>query len=326
MPAVVATQQWYVGPGEQHETVLKGYDEGYEDQLFEQIEWPVDGYRLFEIGHFIGGRDWFDGQWESNCIFVPASLLDQVGAMDHDFNAPGRRLREPGLLRAHDDLAAHQPRDDPRRGLVPSGARRHDDEHAGDGRAQGAARLLRRSVRRAAREGVQVTRRRSCTTSAPCRTPLAAPRRGAWERRSTSSSRTSTGHRRAARRSRFPCPEELRTEFVDAFWRSKEWQQTPWLGSWTAQAADRPDRVPGAHHRRAAGLHHRDRHRRRRARLLPRHDLRPARPRARDLDRRLPRTEAGRASPDRIRAARPGRGGDRGGGARAGRRATRARC
>ena len=88
-PAVVSTQQWYVGPGEQHEAVSKGYDEGYEDRLFEQIEWPVDGYQLFDIGHFIGGRDWFDGQWESNCVFVPRSLLDQVGAMDHDFNLPG---------------------------------------------------------------------------------------------------------------------------------------------------------------------------------------------------------------------------------------------
>ena len=26
-----------------------------------QIQWPDDGYRLFEIGHFIGDRDWFDG-------------------------------------------------------------------------------------------------------------------------------------------------------------------------------------------------------------------------------------------------------------------------
>ena len=39
-----------------------------------------------------------------------------------------------------------------------------------------------------------------------------------------------------------------RTEFVDAFWRSKEWQQTPWLGA-GRQAADRPVRVPGAHRR-----------------------------------------------------------------------------
>ena len=93
-----------MGPGEQHEVVAKGYDEGYEDRLFEEVEWPVDGYRLFDIGHFIGGRDWFDGQWESNCVFVPHSLLDQVGAMDHSFNAPGGGC-EPRLLRAHDDLA-----------------------------------------------------------------------------------------------------------------------------------------------------------------------------------------------------------------------------
>ena len=105
-PAVVSIQQWYVGPGEQNETVSKGYDEDYEDRLFEQIEWPSDGYELFDIGHFIGGRDWFDGQWESNCVFVPRSLLDQVGAMEHDFNAAGRRLRQPRLLRAHDDLTA----------------------------------------------------------------------------------------------------------------------------------------------------------------------------------------------------------------------------
>ena len=32
-----------------------------------------------------------------------------------------------------------------------------------------------------------------------------------------------------------PVPDELRMSFIDAFWRSKEWQQTPWLGSWTAR-------------------------------------------------------------------------------------------
>ena len=32
-----------------------------------------------------------------------------------------------------------------------------------------------------------------------------------------------------------PMPEELRTEFIDAFWRSKEWHQTSWMGTWTAK-------------------------------------------------------------------------------------------
>jgi cephalosporin hydroxylase len=88
-PAVVAAQQWYVGPGEQNETVVHGYDQAFEDELFERIGWPNDGYRLFDIGTFIGDRDWFDGIWESNCIFVPRSHLEQVGGFDNSFSEAG---------------------------------------------------------------------------------------------------------------------------------------------------------------------------------------------------------------------------------------------
>ena len=88
-PAIVVTQQWYVGPGQQPDAMNAGYDQPYEDELFREIEWPLDGYRLFEIGHFIGDRDWFDGLWESNCIFVPRKLLEQYGAFDESFSMPG---------------------------------------------------------------------------------------------------------------------------------------------------------------------------------------------------------------------------------------------
>ena len=88
-PAIVTAKQWYLGPGQQPQTVAGGYDEELEDRLFDQIEWPADGYRMFEIGHFIGDRDWFDGEWESNCIFVPRALIEQVGTMDESFSAPG---------------------------------------------------------------------------------------------------------------------------------------------------------------------------------------------------------------------------------------------
>ncbi|MGZ4716432.1 MAG: CmcI family methyltransferase [Acidimicrobiales bacterium] len=88
-PAIVTTQQWYVGPGQQPEAMAAGYDQDFEDQLFERIEWPANGYRLFDIGHFIGGRDWFDGIWESNCVFVPRSVLEQVGAFDESFAIAG---------------------------------------------------------------------------------------------------------------------------------------------------------------------------------------------------------------------------------------------
>lgn len=88
-PAVVATQQWYVGPGQQGDVQQSGYDQAVEDRLFERIQWPVDGYRLFEISHFIGERDWFDGIIESNCLFVPRKLLEQLGGFDERFSMPG---------------------------------------------------------------------------------------------------------------------------------------------------------------------------------------------------------------------------------------------
>jgi cephalosporin hydroxylase/GT2 family glycosyltransferase len=109
-PAVVATQQWYVGPGQQGDAQQAGYDQRVEDRLFEGIRWPVDGYRLFEIGHFIGDRDWFDGIVESNCLFVPRKLLEQVGGFDESFAMPGggyanldlfeRLALSPGIMAA----------------------------------------------------------------------------------------------------------------------------------------------------------------------------------------------------------------------------------
>lgn len=88
-PAVVAVQQWYVGPGQQGDAQQAGYDQGVEDRLFRTIQWPTDGYRLFEIGHFIGDRDWFDGIIESNCLFAPRRLLEQVGGFDDSFDMAG---------------------------------------------------------------------------------------------------------------------------------------------------------------------------------------------------------------------------------------------
>ena len=99
-PAIVATQQWYVGPGQQGDAMGDGYDQAYEDQLFERIEWPRDGYRLFEIGHFIGDRDWFDGVWESNCMFVPRAAARAGRRLRRELRDAGRRLREPRALRA----------------------------------------------------------------------------------------------------------------------------------------------------------------------------------------------------------------------------------
>jgi cephalosporin hydroxylase len=88
-PAIVTTHQWYLGPQQQGEAIERGYDEEYEDLLFKRINWPAHGYRLFEVGNCIGDRDWFDGLWESNCLFTPRALLEQVGGFDETFSMPG---------------------------------------------------------------------------------------------------------------------------------------------------------------------------------------------------------------------------------------------
>ncbi len=103
-PAVVATQQWYLGPGQQPDAVASGYDQSFENRLLESISWPENGYRLFEIGHFIGNRDWLDGMHESNCLFAPRSLLAQTGAFDDGFSMPGAGYAN---LELYERLAAH---------------------------------------------------------------------------------------------------------------------------------------------------------------------------------------------------------------------------
>jgi cephalosporin hydroxylase/glycosyltransferase involved in cell wall biosynthesis len=88
-PAVVAVQPWYLGPGQQGETMRAGYDQATEDALLAKVDWPANGYGLFEISHFQGDRDWLDGLWESNCLFVPRRLLEAVGGYDEGFHSPG---------------------------------------------------------------------------------------------------------------------------------------------------------------------------------------------------------------------------------------------
>jgi hypothetical protein len=47
---VVTTRYFWLGPDAQNESISHGYDGTVEDQLLQKIEWPHDGYRLYEIG------------------------------------------------------------------------------------------------------------------------------------------------------------------------------------------------------------------------------------------------------------------------------------
>ena len=73
-------------------------------------------------------RDWFDGLWESNCLFVPRKLLEQVGGFDEGFAMAGGGYTNLDLYERLAVDARRPGRHDPRRGLVPPGPRRHDHQ------------------------------------------------------------------------------------------------------------------------------------------------------------------------------------------------------
>jgi cephalosporin hydroxylase len=230
-PAIATAKQWYVGPGQQPQTVAGGYESEVEDRLLAQIDWPTDGYRLFEIGHFIGDRDWFDGEWESNCIFVPRALLEQVGGMDESFSAPGggfvnldffeRMAGSPSvtLVTLLGEGSFHQ---------VHGGTTTNLAEPDELIRSYGDQYQELRGRR------FQVPPQRThFIGSLPPGARRTKPRRMPSFRHFRNA-HVGVGGKRPSRP--LPVPEELKTEFIDAFWRSGEWHRTPWLGKWTHRA------------------------------------------------------------------------------------------
>jgi cephalosporin hydroxylase len=228
-PAIVATQQWYLGPGQQGDALHAGYDQEAEDRLFARIAWPVDGYRLFEIGHFIGERDWFDGIVESNCLFVPRSLLEQVGAFDDSFSMPGGGyanldlyerlgympdvhvasiLGEGTFHQVHGGTTTNVADAAKRRDLVAS-YREHFDELRGRGLA-GITKPVH-FVGSMSTKAARRTRSRHEISLAfdPLRDPVG----------------TKGGEAHSA-----PVPDELKVAVIDAMWHNGAWRDATWLG------------------------------------------------------------------------------------------------
>jgi glycosyltransferase involved in cell wall biosynthesis len=91
--AVVAIRYFYLGMEEQTVSVARGYDKQAEDKLLERIEWPQDGYRLYEIGTPLrsGAKQlaWFNRVFESNCLFLTKSLFTRLGGVEEGFDYPG---------------------------------------------------------------------------------------------------------------------------------------------------------------------------------------------------------------------------------------------
>jgi glycosyltransferase involved in cell wall biosynthesis len=92
--AVVATLGWYLGPDLQWRAIDGGYNQEREDALMKSIDWPTDGYRLFEIGTMDESSvdGWFQPIAESNALFLPRKFWDALGGVDERFDSPAGGL------------------------------------------------------------------------------------------------------------------------------------------------------------------------------------------------------------------------------------------
>jgi cephalosporin hydroxylase len=227
-PALVMTQQWYVGPGQQPDVMIAGYDQDFEDRrLFKEIEWPLEGYRLFDISHFIGDRDWFDGVWESNCVFVPRALLEQVGGFDEAFSMPGGGyanlelyerlgnspevrvatiLGEGSFHQVHGGTTTNEDDADERRRRVAGYARGFEDLRGRGFRGPGKPLHYIGGMAPGARRTKARRRTAANLFKAGAGDPDGLPERPT------------------------PIPDDLAAEFTDALWRSLAWRDTTWLG------------------------------------------------------------------------------------------------
>ena len=233
--AVVATQQWYVGPGQQPLMVDQGYDQPAEDELFDRIAWPEDGYRLFEISHFIGDRDWFDGVLESNCLFVGRKLLEQVGAFDDSFSMPGGGYAN---LELWERLAAA-----PDATMVSILGEGSFHQLHGGTTTNDPGQVDRRT--KIFSYGAHYQELRGRPMRGPAKVmhyvgslPVDAARRTRARRMAApvfAGIRSETGPDGIPSVPE-PMPEELRTTLIEAYWRGLSWRESNWLGHPVAAA------------------------------------------------------------------------------------------
>lgn len=98
---VIATLNYQLGPSMQFDSALHGYDQAEEDRLLAGIGWPAEGYRLFDIAtcEMAGGPA--GPMRESNALFLPRALWDELGGYDPVFDEPGGGAANPdAYLRA----------------------------------------------------------------------------------------------------------------------------------------------------------------------------------------------------------------------------------
>jgi macrocin-O-methyltransferase TylF-like protien/glycosyl transferase family 2 len=109
---IVFTQSLSLGHGYQWVLVQQSHDRAAEDRLLASIDWPKDGYRLFEIASWptpdTTERRWVEPFYESNALFMPHELWHEVRGYDTAFEAPGGGFASADLLSRASSLPGTQ--------------------------------------------------------------------------------------------------------------------------------------------------------------------------------------------------------------------------
>lgn len=111
---VVATRYFWLGPDAQNDSITRGYSKQVEDQLLRGIEWPEDGYRLYEVGVPLragGGENinWLNRMFESNCLFMMKTLFEGIGGADERFDSVGGGLINSDIFKRAADMPGVTP-------------------------------------------------------------------------------------------------------------------------------------------------------------------------------------------------------------------------
>ncbi|MEP7158134.1 MAG: class I SAM-dependent methyltransferase [Chloroflexota bacterium] len=100
--AVVTTLSWNLGWDSIHTFAqIAGFDRQREDEVLESIDWPSDGYRLFELGSptWSSSDGWFQRLMESNALFMSRGMWAAIGGADERFDEPGGGFLNLDMLR-----------------------------------------------------------------------------------------------------------------------------------------------------------------------------------------------------------------------------------
>lgn len=98
--AVVTALGWQLGYDLQCWATKAGYEQTREDALLTSIDWPNEGYRLFEVATMDSSSldGWLMPIAESNALFMRRKLWDLIGGMDERLH-PGNRLMNLEIFR-----------------------------------------------------------------------------------------------------------------------------------------------------------------------------------------------------------------------------------